>query len=481
MLAVLSRQVIERYGIVMNFTSSLFIFYFLPVVLLGLLLLKVLKAKDTVISCFILAASLVFYAWDGIINLGIILLISILNYLAARLIERSSHAKGVFVTSIIVNVGILAGYKYTSFFINGIIGRLLPIGEVTLSLPKIPLGLSFFTFLSIAYLTDVYKKKIAAEHNILKYLEYIFLFPKATMGPITRYGSMKADLYSHNTNSDNAYQGILRFCIGFAKKVLLADQMALMADTIFAATGTLHPLYSWVGILSYTLQIYLDFSAYSDMAIGIGQVFGLTILENFNYPYISKSIKEFWRRWHISLSSWFRDYIYIPLGGNRKGQLITYRNQLIVFFLTGLWHGASFNFIVWGLYYGVFLLLEKTRPGALLEKLPKAVQHIYALLVVMIGWVFFRSDNLTNSLIYIGSMFGITDGTLNNLDIAKSFTPHYFFLLGCSILACTPIAKVAGSKLKCGILKDIAVLVLFFIALCYMVSSSYSPFIYARF
>ncbi len=464
----------------MNFTSVVFIFIFLPIVLLGLGILKRLRVKNDIISGYLLAASLVFYGWGGISNLVIVLVLSILNYMISMKLVGREGKKRWLLIGITMNLVVLLGYKYTNFAVNSI-RTLFSMEQISLPIPASPLGLSFFTFLSIAYLVDVYKERVCVQRNVIRYLEYVFFFPKVTMGPITRMETMQGDLCSHKISLDNIYNGIIRFCVGFIKKILLANQVAIVADAVFTAEGPVAAPFAWLGILSYSMQIYLDFSAYSDMAIGLGEIFGVTIIENFNYPYISQSIKEFWRRWHISLSTWFRDYVYIPLGGNQKGMLATYRNLMIVFFLTGLWHGASWNFIVWGLYFGVFLLLERIGLESLLKKVPAVFRHLYALFVVMIGWVFFRADSLGASLEYLKCMFGVASGSIENLAILKTLTPQYFFFLGVSFLACTPIAKILGNKIRVPAVRDILILVLFFLSLCYMVASSYNPFIYTRF
>ncbi len=464
----------------MNYTSVAFIFIFLPTVLLGLWILKKLRVKNNIISGYLLAASLVFYGWGGIGNLFIVLILSVLNYMVSIKLAGGGRRKYWLAVGIIINLSVLLGYKYTNFAVNSI-RSLLSMEQVSLPIPAAPLGLSFFTFLSIAYLADVYRGRVQVQRNAIRYLEYVFFFPKVTMGPITRMETMQGDLCSHQISLDNVYYGMLRFCVGFIKKILLANQVAVVADAVFNAGEAVAMPLAWLGILSYSMQIYLDFSAYSDMAIGLGKIFGVTIIENFNYPYISQSIKEFWRRWHISLSTWFRDYVYIPLGGNQKGTLTTYRNLMVVFFLTGLWHGASWNFIVWGLYFGVFLLLERIGLERLLKKAPAAFRHFYALFVVMIGWVFFRADSLGAGLEYLKCMFGAASGSIENLAILKTLTPQYFFFLGVSFLACTPIAKVVGNKIKAPVVRDILILVLFFLSLCYMAASSYNPFIYTRF
>lgn len=301
------------------------------------------------------------------------------------------------------------------------------------------------------------------------------------MGPITRYEQIRDDLHYHKITEKNTYLGIRRFCIGFSKKILLANQMGMTADAMFLSGTDIPVGYAWIGILSYTLQIYLDFSAYTDMAIGLGLIFGIRLPENFNYPYIAKSIQEFWRRWHISLSTWFRDYVYIPLGGNRKGNTRTYINLLVVFLLTGIWHGSSWNFILWGLFHGLFQLLERGPFGKMLKKIPPLLQHFYTLLVVMAGWVFFRCVTLENTLAYFKSLIGISTAPAVSLDMIKALTPQYFFFLSASILCSFPITHKIPDNHKTHWIIDCVFLMTFLIAVCFMAAGNYNPFIYARF
>lgn len=324
---------------------------------------------------------------------------------------------------------------------------------------------------------DVYMGRVRAQRDILNLALYISLFPQLIAGPIVRYVDVEKQIAARQTSREKFYEGTIRFCIGFSKKVLIADQLAPLVDTVYS--GAYPSVFGhWVGILAYTLQIYFDFSGYSDMAIGMGKMFGFDFLENFNYPYISKSIKEFWRRWHISLSSWFRDYLYIPLGGSRNGTFKTYINLLIVFFLTGLWHGASFNFIAWGLFHGCFLILERIGFHKVLEKLPAIVQHIYTVFVVMIGWVFFRADSLGAAIAYIGGMFMPYGQDVINLRLLVD--GKYILCIIAGIFFSAPHGKFL-EKIKNGGISSVLVILLFILALCYMIGSGYSPFLYFRF
>lgn len=459
----------------MSFSTEIFVFIFFPLVFLAYNLGRTTKIRNFIL----LGASLIFYLWGGFQS-GILLIISLfVNYALGLLIRRR---KKILLFAVIYNIGMLAVFKYAGFlydiFNNLFIGYGL---ELNWNRPEIiqPIGISFFTFSILSYVIDIYYEKTDAQKNIFDFSLYVMLFPKIVSGPIVRYIDIKNELAKRLYNSDQIYAGIRRFCIGFTKKVFLANQMAKVADTIFSYEWALHPIYAWIGVFSYTLNIYLDFSSYSDMAIGIANIFGFHFKENFNYPYISTSIQEFWRRWHISLSSWFKDYIYIPLGGNRKGKTRTYINQLVVFFLTGLWHGASWNFVIWGLYHGVFLTIEKLTRFCL--KIPKWLSYIYTMVVVMIGWVFFRIDNLENAFRYIGYMFGFNKGILKNVALIRCFTPQYLVVLVFSIIVSVPIGAKVANFIKLEWIKDLGVLIVFFVAICYMVAGDYNPFIYARF
>ena len=448
----------------MNLTSLCFLFAFLPALLMILYLLRRFHASDLIVSGLIAAASLLFYAWGGLANLLILLTSSLINYMLSRLISHFASLLSVrrimLWIGIILNIGLLAVYRF---------------------LPNAPLGLSFFAFVSVAYITDVYWEKTSGEHNLIRYIEYIFFFPKVCMGPITRYGQLAEDLHCHRITENNTYLGIRRFCIGFSKKILLANQMGAAADAMFEAATAIPAGYAWIGLLSYTLQIYLDFSSYTDMAIGLGLILGIRLPENFNYPYIAKNIQDFWRRWHISLSLWFRDYVYIPLGGNRRGKLRTYCNLLTVFLLTGIWHGASWSFVIWGLFHGIFQLLERSPLGRLLKKAPSLLQHLYTMLIVMAGWVFFRSDTLTHALTYFKSLAGTVPDPAVSLNMMKALTPQYYFFLGISLLAAFPIAQRIPEKWKAHWSLDCILLLVFVLAVCYMAAGNYNPFIYARF
>lgn len=358
------------------------------------------------------------------------------------------------------------------------------IGGQTVSLNQIalPIGISFFTFQIMSYVIDVYRGTVPPQKSLAKLALYISLFPQLIAGPIVRYSDVAAQIDERNVTLGGIYTGAVRFMIGLSKKVLLSNQMAAIADAAFIQSDP-PALLAWMGAVAYALQIYFDFSGYSDMAIGLGKLFGFDFLENFNYPYISSSVKEFWRRWHISLSSWFRDYLYIPLGGSHCSREKTYRNLLIVFSMTGLWHGASWNFVVWGLWHGAFLILERVLGNRF--RMPKWLGHIYTMLVVLIGWVFFRADTLGQAAVYLRSMAGNPlEGalySLSHLDREKVF----FFAL--SLIFCLPAGKWINSRLGetsrsfAQTARDTALAAVFFVTILYVVSSGFNPFIYFRF
>lgn len=378
----------------MVFSSSVFTFVFLPLVLFCYFLPQKVFAKTSWRNGILLFGSAVFYAWGGVKALIILVILVLVNWLFARLMEWYPFYKKVFLTAAIgVCLINIIYFKYSNFLIENIQVFLSVVtGEnISWNLREValPIGISFFTFQVMSYSIDVYRGEVAVQKSPAKLLLYVMMFPQLIAGPIVRYKEINDEIECRKIKIDQIEQGIKRFIVGFSKKVFLANTMGSLADVAFASIDNLNTLYAWTGAICYSLQIYYDFSAYSDMAIGLGWVFGFHFNENFNYPYISKSIKEFWRRWHISLSSWFRDYVYIPLGGNRKGTGRTYFNLMVVFLLTGIWHGAAWQFLIWGIYHGLFLVLERVGGSIILEKLPGWCRHIYVGLVVIVGWVFF--------------------------------------------------------------------------------------------
>lgn len=468
----------------MVFTSVTFVFYFLPVVLSIYLLTNrfgSIKAQNIVL----LVASYIFYIWGGIEYSILILVCTIVNYTIGLLMEkydeRYRKRKTVLIFGIIFNIVILGIFKYFNFFANIIeafIQKFNPEFVMNAPIIPLPIGISFFTFQIMSYIIDVYRRNVPTQHSFIKLALYIMLFPQLIAGPIVRYIDVEKEINNRNSSLDNIYNGMRRFMIGFSKKVILANKMGYMSDLIFAQNGTDFFAYAWLGAISYSLHIFLDFSAYSDMAIGLGEVFGFKFLENFNYPYISSSIQEFWRRWHISLSSWFKDYVYIPLGGNRKGKLRTYINLSTVFLLTGMWHGASWNFIIWGIYHGIFQIIERLGLKKLLDKIPQFLSHIYTLTVVIIGWIFFNSQDLSSSMIYIKNMFLLTNLNWRNIEIMENINVEYIVYLFASICVSIPILK----QINCNKwIKDILIMLGFVVSIYYLFVSDFNPFIYFRF
>lgn len=389
----------------MVFSSPIFLFLFLPVVLTVYLLLPGIRSKNV----WLLLASLVFYAWGEISFVFLLLASAVMNYALGLWIGRSEdprRRKLAVAVSVIFNIGVLSIFKYADFAVdslNSIFHLHLPAPGISL-----PLGISFFTFHALSYAIDIYRRKWTPAKDPNDTALYIFFFPQLIAGPILRWNAIAPQLLRREFRSEVFAEGIRRFAGGLAKKMIIANAVALPADQIFALSpAELAPAAAWFGVICYTLQIYFDFSGYSDMAVGLGKMFGFTFIENFNFPYTSQSIREFWRRWHISLSTWFRDYVYIPLGGNRVPEWRNRLNLVIVFFLCGLWHGASWTFVIWGFYHGFFLVAERTRWGAVLEKLPRPFRHFYAVLIVMMGWVLFRAGTFPAAAHYFAALAGL--------------------------------------------------------------------------
>lgn len=465
----------------MVFSSAIFIFGFLPLLLICYFLTPKNKRNYT-----LLIFSLIFYGFGEPVFLFVMIAIVMIDYVAGILIEKyEKQKKAILILSLILNLGLLFYYKYTMFFldtINIVFNLKLPIPEIVL-----PIGISFFTFQALSYVIDVYKKEVKVQKNPLYILLYVSMFPQLIAGPIVRYQTVENEITKREYSWDSIAYGIERFVIGFAKKLIVSNHMGRLADIIFQGTSLTTDV-AWIGAVSFTLQIYFDFSGYSDMAIGLGRILGFHFNENFNYPYISKSITEFWRRWHISLSTWFRDYVYIPLGGNRKGALRHIFNMFVVWFLTGFWHGASFNFILWGLYYFIFLLLEKYVFKKVFKSVPNFLKHIYSLIVIVFGWVLFNCTNLEQCFYYIKTMV-VPNITKQSLELANIYIDEYgiYFILG--ILFSTPIYKIIRKKIF-NIAKDkvfveglfyASILALFYVSIAFLTQATYNPFIYFRF
>jgi len=469
----------------MVFSNLIFIFAFLPLVLFFYYI-----AKDNLKNIVLLIASLIFYAWGEPQYVFLMLLSIVLNYLFGLAIARYHYSpklsRAVLVLSIIVNIAILGYFKYADFFLdtlNKLLGTKWSVGELPL-----PIGISFFTFQAMSYIIDVYRNDVKVQKNIFSLALYISLFPQLVAGPIVRYQDIDKQIQSRNVGIGIFNEGIKRFAIGLSKKVLLANGFGSIADTIFGTpTEELGVLTAWMGITAYTLQIYFDFSGYSDMAIGLGKMFGFDFPENFNYPYISKSVSEFWRRWHISLGSWFRDYLYIPLGGNRRGTAMTLRNLLIVWTATGFWHGASWTFMAWGFYYGVLICLERLGFLRFISKLWTPLQHLYVLIVVMTGWVFFRADNFSYSFNYLNTMFGFGINTLYDNTFLLFLHDNWFLFLAGIILSTPLPAKLLHTKtansitLSRSLFEAAIYMTMLILVMIHLVNSTYNPFIYFRF
>lgn len=470
----------------MVFSSNIFVFYFLPAVLL-LYLLAELSNKLWLKNTVVLIASLVFYAWGGVKYLLLLLGLVVINYVSGLLIYYTRYKKTFLALGLMADVLNLLFFKYLNFIIDNVESAVQHFGnaEFTFGLAQIalPIGISFFTFQIMSYLVDVYRNEVPAQKNIAWLTLYIMMFPQLIAGPIVRYSDVNNEIACRKTTLDMVEKGIKRFIIGFAKKVFIANCMGAMADAVFAIKGEFNSLYAWLGAISYSMQIFFDFSAYSDMAIGLGLIFGFHFNENFEYPYISTSIQEFWRRWHISLSTWFRDYVYIPLGGNRKGKIRTYINLSIVFLLTGIWHGAAWQFIVWGLFHGLFMLIERAGLGKLLKKIPAFFAHIYTLLIIIVGWVFFRADNLTKALAFLKNMFSFNFKQFTNEATVTQAT-HLFWVVGViAILASTPLFKKLGQTKLAQVkwIGYVGYLLLMIITVIYLSGLTYNPFIYFKF
>jgi alginate O-acetyltransferase complex protein AlgI len=429
----------------MLFSAPVFLFLFLPV-LLALYFLSPRPLRNLLL----LVASLLFYAW-GEKKYILVLLASIaFNYAMGLWLDRLARAgarRRAVCLAVAVNLLLLAAFKYAVFLVANLNGLLAAAGCGTLPLPKVhlPLGISFFTFHALSYVLDVYRGEVRALKNPVRFALYISFFPQSIAGPIVRYGDLAKQLFHRTVTQERFADGARRFVFGLAKKMLVANTLAVPADALFGLRGeALTAGLAWLGAVCYTLQIYFDFSGYSDMAIGLARMFGFDFKENFQYPYVARSVTEFWRRWHISLSSWFRDYLYIPLGGNRRGTARTLVNLVLVFFLCGLWHGASWTFVCWGLYHGGFLVLERTRLGRWMEAVPAPLRHAYTLLVVVVGWVFFRATTFENGLSVLTAMAGLGDASAVEFTPAVYLNRDVVLALVAGVLFSAPVLPALG-------------------------------------
>lgn len=471
----------------MVFSGIPFLFFFLPICLL-LYYIVPNRAKNPVLLLF----SIVFYAWGEPVYIFLMLATSLLSYLTALIVDKTDKTalrKTAMTICIIISLSFLGFFKYSNFLIDQInVLFNLSLNELDLSLP---IGISFYTFLTLSYNIDVYRKKYPAEKNILDFMTYATMFPHIISGPIVRYSYIKNDLHERKVDFDCFSKGMMRLSRGLFKKVLIANNIGILWNSINAESANgISVMTAWLGAAAFTLQLYFDFSGYTDMAIGIGKMLGFTFNENFDHPFISKSVTEFWRRWHMSLSSWFRDYVYIPLGGNRKGILRNIINILLVWALTGFWHGAAWNFMFWGLYYGVLLILEKFVWGKLLEKMPNFIRHVYLILIVVFGFTIFVFDDTTQLFHYIKLMFGIGSTSFVDNNILF-FIKNYYFVLIPAVIFSMPVYSFALSKIE-GINKKsvkktinialISAYVLLFVGtISYIVGSTYNSFLYFKF
>lgn len=474
----------------MVFSNLVFLFVFLPLILLFYFIVGN-KLKNYVL----LVASLIFYAWGEPRYVFLMLFSIFLNYILGLVIDKyrsNLSLKKLFLTIALVgNIAILGVFKYANFFVdntNQLLGLSIELEPISL-----PIGISFFTFQAMSYIIDVYRADVKVQRNLISLSLFISLFPQLVAGPIVRYNTIADQIQKRFVNLGKFTEGIQRFIVGLAKKVILANSFGEVADAIFSLPpGEMSVATAWIGITAYSLQIYFDFSGYSDMAIGLGKMFGFDFLENFNYPYISKSVSEFWRRWHISLGAWFRDYVYIPLGGNRKGFPRTIVNLLIVWTITGFWHGASWTFMAWGFYFGVLIVLERLGLSKLLAKLYAPIQHLYLIIIVMVGWVFFRADNFSYSFDYLKTMFGINvTAWIDGFAVVYMNDYWMFFLTG--VIFSLPVIPWLKQKLQSmkhyerrvvpvlSFSVPVVLMMLMVFSVLLLVNSTYNPFIYFRF
>ncbi|AQS57670.1 MBOAT family O-acyltransferase [Desulforamulus ferrireducens] len=467
----------------MVFSSLLFVYIFLPAMLCAYYV-----APRNIKNLILVLGSLVFYAWGEPIYVLLMIFISVFDYINGLLLDKYAQRKAVcrlvLTCSLVINLSVLGFFKYYGFFIDNL-NALFGLGLAVKELP-LPIGISFYTFQSISYIVDVYRGKVTAQKNFISYATFITLFPQLIAGPIIRYLDICHQIEKRRESWEKFGEGALLFVVGLAKKVLLANNIGLLWQSIKdTPMEEVSILSAWLGIVAFTFQIYFDFSGYSDMARGLGKMFGFEIMKNFNYPYISRSVTEFWRRWHISLGSWFREYLYIPLGGNRLGLPKQLRNLFIVWFLTGFWHGASWNFVVWGLYFGLLVTLEKIWVLKWLARGPAVVGHVYTLVAVIVGWVFFEFAGFGQGLQYIGTMFGFGAHVLWD-DRALYHLSTNGFLLCILALGATPWPKHVWQNLlpksKAGALAiPVFVPVLLVLCTAYLVNVGYNPFLYFRF
>ena len=468
----------------MLFSSIVFLFSFLPAVMILYYLLPV-RFRNVIL----LLASLVFYAWGEPVYLFLMLLSILFNYFSgldiARNLQDKRAPKRSLVFNLIINLAVLGFFKYEGFVLDTLNG-ILPVHISYHALP-LPIGISFYTFQILSYIIDVYRGNVKVQTNLPNFALYVTMFPQLIAGPIVQYADVDEQLASREVSRTKFGEGSMYFIRGLAKKVLLANTSGMIFTEVSGlAKGNIAVMTAWLGAFAYMFQIYFDFSGYSDMAIGLGKMFGFEFNMNFNYPYVSKSITEFWRRWHISLSSWFRDYVYIPLGGNRVSKIKHIRNLLIVWFLTGLWHGAAWNFVAWGLYYGVILIIEKYLLSPVLDRLPDVVRHIYSIVLVVIGWVLFFSSSFGQAADYIRVMFGAGAHGFADRESMYLLTSNLILWL-ILIFGSTPLVHfryehmLRTKKWNTTIINSVVYVALFIVCIAYLVTETYNPFLYFRF
>lgn len=473
----------------MIFSSLLFLFRFLPAVLVLYYL-----APRPLRNLVLLLCSLVFYAWGEPVYIILMIVSILVSYTGGILVDRFKTqrkrraARAALLGSSVVSLSLLGFFKYADFLI-GTVDSLTGAGINLLKI-ALPIGISFYTFQTMSYTIDVYRGEAKVQKNLISFGAYVTMFPQLIAGPIVQYKTIDHQLRTRKETAAQFAYGIHRFMIGLGKKVLLANNAGALWDTVSSMEHTQIPVVmSWMGLAAYTFQLYFDFSAYSDMAIGLGHMFGFRFLENFNYPYISKSITEFWRRWHISLSTWFRDYVYIPLGGNRVGVWKHIRNILVVWMLTGIWHGASWNFVLWGLYYGVLLLIEKFVLGKYLKKLPGVFQHIYCMFFVMLGWNLFVFDDMSAGISFARALFGTYGAGFCSREtlylLYNNAVLMVLLILGSTQLPARAgnwiCAKLRGKETLLTIVKNVFYVCIFLLSVAWLVDASYNPFLYFRF
>jgi alginate O-acetyltransferase complex protein AlgI len=472
----------------MAFSSIHFLFLFFPI----FFILFILVPNQWYRNSILLLGSLVFFGWADPTHLHILIIAVLLNYSFGLLIELCQKRQKLPLAhilmglAVILNLSLLVFYKYLGFIIGSVQALTGTVSTIQKSI--MPLGLSYFTFSGISYLVDVYQTVEPAEKNLLKFSNYLIMFPKLLQGPITRFGQVKNELASMTFSSENAIRGVRRLILGLTKKVLIADNMAIMANQVFNTDlASLGAGVAWIGVISFTLQIFFDFAGYTDMAIGLGLILGFKLPENFNYPYISRSISDFWRRWHMTLTAWFRTYVFLPLEFARKKEkfLRQQSNIVIVFLLTGLWHGAGWNYIIWGVYFGIILAIEATGLGKLLKKAPRFLQHLYAILLIMIGWIFFRLTNIADWKPFFSILFG-GQGWSGNATLRTLNILFYLPILVLAVILCTPIVKniegwIENKGPLARFILDIIYIIAFLLVIFYLVSNGYNSFFYQQF